>query len=104
MRQPFYGLGGGYLSGLELGDHFGLRWDRVALYELQLAGKSVQPVLDGGIADAEYPLHLLDRSVTAQKGDDEYLVFAGQTGQGREFKAAFNGRFAIVQPDSLHLD
>ena len=77
MRQPLNGFSGGYLSGLELGDYLGLRWDRVGFYELQLAGNPIQPVLDGWIADAEYPLHLLDRPVAAQKSDDEYLIFSG---------------------------
>ena len=82
---------GGDFAGLEPVQHFRARRRRVGFNELQLAGDAVEPCLDGGVADAEGLLHLLDGAVRAEEGDDEDLVFQAEAGQFRERELAFDG-------------
>tara|TARA_B100000809_G_scaffold44114_2_gene38409 strand:- start:796 stop:1296 length:501 start_codon:yes stop_codon:yes gene_type:complete len=101
-RQSLNGLGGAYISTLQLGEDLRLARLGVAVDELELPGDPVQPVLDRGVADAKNPLHLFDGAVAAEEGDDKDLVVAGQPGQGRELETAFDGGFFVVQPDPFH--
>ena len=57
----------------------------------RLRGDAVQPRLDGGVADAEHLLHLLDRAVALHEGGDEDLVFGGQPRQLRQLEGALDG-------------
>ena len=69
-----------------MGDGDGIGFDK-----LQLAGDAVQARFDGGIADAEGLLHLLDGAVGAKKGDDEDLIFEAEPGQLGQGELAFDG-------------
>src|SRR5262249_49314208 len=65
---------------------------------------AVQPVFDGGIADAEVLLHLLDGSVAAHERRDEHLVFCCELGERRQDEMSFHGEVLVDEPDSLDFD
>jgi hypothetical protein len=64
LREQVAG-GGGRRFGLGLWIDFG---------ERELGADAIEPVLDGGIADAEEFLHLLDGAVAADEGGDDNLA------------------------------
>ena len=69
------GFGGGDLAAVEPIEDFGAGGRGVVVDEVKLAGDAVEPRFDGGIANAEGLLHLLDGAVGAEESDDEDLVF-----------------------------
>src|SRR5580765_423486 len=73
------------------------------LHERQLAADLVQPVFDGGIADAEVLLHLLDRSVATHERRDEYLILGGELGERRQLETAVNRDALLDEPNPLDL-
>ena len=70
--------------------------------KLQLAGDAVEARFDGGIADAEGLLHVLDGAVAAEKGNDEDLIFQAEPGQFRQGELAFDGDLLFGNADALY--
>src|ERR1700730_17864255 len=70
----------------------------------QLAADLVEPVLDGGIADAEILLHLFDGSMAAHERRDEDLVFGGQSHQRRQRKRALDHHAGLDEADTFDFD
>jgi hypothetical protein len=89
------------MGSLEPLQHFRAGWRRVGFNELQLAGDAVEAGLDGGVANAEGLLHLLDGAVRAEEGDDEDLIFQAQTGKLRQGELAFDGDSLLRDTDAL---
>src|SRR6185503_6315834 len=74
---------------------------RFDLHERQQRADAVQAILDGGVADTEELLHLLDGAVAADEGGDEGLVFSRQACERGDFEAALDRDVLIRQADAL---
>src|SRR5579863_201768 len=93
---------GADLARLQPLQHVSARGRRVGVDKFKLPGDAVQPGLDGGIADAEDLLHLLDGAMRAQKSGHKHLVFEGEPRQLRQGKLAFQGDSFFGNTDPLN--
>jgi len=85
--QFFLGVIDVDISAVELFEDFALGSRGIDVDKLELLGNSIEPVLDGWVADPKELFHVLDGAVASDESRDEYLILRGQKGQGREFEA-----------------
>ena len=74
------------------------------LDDLEPLRDTVQPLLDGRVADAEYTLHLLDRPVDLHEGHHKHLVLGRKARQDGRLELPFDGDIAVRQENPLHDD
>src|SRR5581483_364552 len=77
------------------------RCRRLDLRKREPFANPIEPVLDGGIADAEQLLHVFDGSVAANERRHEDLVFGWKLRERREVERPFDSDARLFQTDPL---